>query len=193
MQIKKKISSSSENFDAAMKIESSLTEAKIDKMREVFELINNYMKSKGYGNCIERYSEESDKFYRNNKKSWPSLNYIIQTKEGIIDNKIVLRFEIEERLYLGFSTWDKEKNWQLSSQDKEIQGYIKEKFLPKGATFVTYNSTWYWWKYLNDNNNVNFRRVDSGYSNLFDIDFFKEYMNTIYKEIDKVLNELFEK
>jgi len=188
MEIKEVIEKSYENMVAAMEIVHMLPDIKADKMRMVFDAIKAYMESYEYEECIEAYCKESEEFYKKDKKTWPSINYVIPVREECLKRKLILRFEIEERLYFGVCAWSGTDNYSIR---KELGAdvYVKDYLTPKNMN-VECNHIWYWWQYLNKNNNANFRRCGSEYLELFDSDKFDEYMKTVYSVIDEAVKDI---
>ncbi len=186
MQIKDKITASYDTFAAAVEIEKALLDAKIDKMNEVFSVIKQHMEKLGFNNCYESFQEESKLFYRNGKKSWPSLNYVMQVDDPELYGKIVLRFEIEQKLYFGICPWSGKNNWDEKKNDKS-QEYVNNHLFPEEIKANGQASTWYWWKYLNPGNEVDFRTCNSEYLRLFDKSGFDDYMRPVIENIDKAV------
>ncbi len=186
MQIKEQIETSYENIIAAVEIEKALPEVKIDKMIEIFKDIALYMESKGFKDkSIDLFTEEAKLFYRNNKKSWPSLNYVINT-DNDLNGKLVLRFEIDHRLYFGISPWDGQKNSGLKKSDYAID-YVAKSLTPDDLIIDGINESWYWWKHLNKD--VNFRYCNAEYYNLYN----KEYYNTFMNDVKKIINSFIDR
>ena len=187
MEIKEMIEKSYDNMVAAMKIVHILPDIKVDKMRMVFDAIKLYMESYEYEECIESYYKESEDFYKKDKKTWPSLNYVIPIKEERLKGKLILRFEIEEHFYFGVCAWSGKDNYSIK-KELAADTYVKDYLTPKNMD-VECNSVWYWWQYLNKNNNVNFRRCGSEYLELFDPAKFDDYMKIVYCVIDEVVKD----
>ncbi len=187
MKIKEKIVASKDSVVAAMEIEKALTQAKIDKMREVFFDIKQHMVKMGYTECIDSYYDEARQYYEDRKKSWPSINFQLPIDDISIADKIVLRFEIDERIYFGICPWSGKNNWDRKIEDY-IKEYIEKNLMPKGVKFKS-TAYWYWWEYLSDNQLVNFKYCNEDYLKLFDEKGYKEHMETLYSKIDQLLAE----
>ena len=189
MAIKDMIEESYDNVVAAMQIAKVLSDVKADKMREIFRRIDKYIKELGFNlECIEDFEEKAGIFYSKNKKNWPSLNYVIPVENDKFKGKFVLRFEIEERLYFGVCNWSGKDNYSVKhSEDKKI--YVKEKLTPKKQD-IKDNDIWYWWRYLNEDRNVNFRYCNSGYEKLFDSEVMEDYMKSVYELIDETIKSI---
>lgn len=190
MEIKEMIEQSYDNVVAAMQIAKVLPDVKVDKMREVFGAIKQHMELLGYKDCTDGYIEESEIFYKKGRKSWPSINYIIPIEDEMLQGKLVLRFEIEERLYFGICPWSGKDNYSVSKTD-EVGKYVEEKLTPKNERVENKSNSWYWWQYLNKENDVNYRYCNSEYVRLFDSEGFANYMETVYSGIDEVLKNIF--
>lgn len=185
MEIKEKIAASQDSIIAAIKIENTLPEVKIDKMYEVFEAIQEHMIELGYTELLDCYHDEARQYYVNGKKSWPSLNIVLPVEDNNVVGKVVLRFEIGERLYYGVCPWNGKNNWDSKKEDY-IKEYIYQNILPENVAHRA-TKNWYWWDYLNDDSEANYRYCNSDYFRLFDVDGFKEYMESAFSKIDKWL------
>lgn len=183
MEIKDKIMSSHNNLVAAMEIASVLPDIKADKMREVFSAIKQYMGNKGYSDCIESYYDQAGQYYANNKNTWPELIYIIPVKNENLEGKLALVFEIEEHIYFGVCPYNEKKS-------TDMEDYVRNWLVPEDTKLGSKSSVWYWWKYLNENNEVNFRNCNQEYLRLFDEAGFKEFMNTVFSTIDSVVDDI---
>ena len=186
MQIKEKIEASYENVIAAMKIERALKEVKIDKMREVFQAIKNHLAEKGYKECVESYRDESAQYYTNHKKPLPSLNIILPIDNEAMKENLVLRFEIDHRLYCGVYSWNGNNNPDITKDDQILE-YVKQHLLPTNTETEKDSSEWYWWKYLNCESDVNYRYCNQEYMRLFDKEFYTQYINDVFTQIDGII------
>ncbi len=184
MEIKDKIMSSHDNLVAAMEIASVLPDIKADKMREVFSAIKQHMDNKGYSSCMEAYYDQAGKYYKDNKNTWPGLIYIIPVKDKNLEGKLALVFEIMEHIYFGVCPHKAKKSTYM-------EDYVTNWLMPEDIKLGSKSSVWYWWKYLNENNEVNFRNCNQEYLRLFDEAGFKEYMNTVFSTIDSVVDDIF--
>ncbi|WP_295917099.1 PD-(D/E)XK nuclease family protein [uncultured Anaerovibrio sp.] len=180
MEIKDKIMSSSDNIIAAIEIANVLPDIKADKMREVFYTIKQYMEKKGYSNCIEEYDEQAGCYYRDNRKKLPALAYIVAVNDENLVGKLELVFEVWDKLYFGICPHNEKKSTYA-------EDYVRKSLSPKDTK---HSSGWYWWKYLNEKNNVDFRHCNQEYLRLFDETGFKEYMNTVFSTIDSVVDDI---
>ena len=191
MEIREKIESSYDNMLAALAIENIIPEIKADKMKSVFGLIKEHMKSLGYEDAFEYYEEESEKYYRGKRNTYPSLGYTVPIEDESLKEKMAIRFEIEERLYFGICPWSPKDNWNIDKEQKAIVGeYVKAHLLPSDVKPPT--TYWYWWKYLDNANDVNFRSCNEGYIKLYDPDGFKNYIDSVISTIDATLSEIFD-
>jgi hypothetical protein len=187
MEIKEKIVASKDSVIAAMEIEKALTQAKIDKMREVFLDIKQHMAEIGYTECIDGYYDEARQYYENGKKSWPSINFYLPIDDKNVAENIVLRFEIDERIYCGVCPWSGKNNWERKKEEY-IKEYVKNNLIPQNAKLKS-TAFWYWWEYLSDNRLVNFKYCNEDYLNLFDEEGYKEHMELVYSKIDQLLGK----
>ena len=189
MAIKDKIESSYENVLAAFEIERTLYSVKADKMCQIFTAIKQYMQSLGYESCKETYSEGAPRYYYERKNTWPSLNYVIHTNDPLLNGALVLRFEICERIYMGVCPWNGSNNWDIK-QTEHGRDYVKKKLLPDGTKMDNSTSNWYWWRYLLENDDVNFRSCNQTYMRLYDNNFFEEYVKEILQRNQEIIKQI---
>lgn len=191
MEIKNIIFDSQTNMEAAMQIAKVLPDVKTDMMLKVFSSINKYIcdnydsiidKEKSY----ESYVNEVKEYYRKEKKTWPSINYIISVDDENINGKLALRFEIDERLYFGICPWTGTSNNGID-KTTTAKDYVDEKLTPTSVLDRSMNKYWYWWAYLNRENDVNFWYCNSEYIKLYDSKGFEEYMAPVYATIDEMM------
>ena len=186
MQLLKEINST-EKFIAARTIANEINEIKANKMKEVFEYIENYISDISGGKIApvhKNYKERIATFYNHASTTWPTLCYLLKTHDPALNNKLILRIEVDYRLYYGVGNWDDEKKQHSKgTDDTVVQDYVESY---AGDCFVSNSRTdwWYFWKYLGtDGHGINFRECDENFERLFDEDKFEVEMQEICKEI----------
>ena len=191
MEIKKEIESSYDNIIAAVHIANSLPLIKADKMKEVFECIKKHMTGLGLKESIDYFVKEADSYYEPGRKSstWPSVNYVIPVESDTLKSKIVLRFEIDHRLYFGVAPWYGANNWS-GKKTSEAKEYVATRLTPADANVEKETSNWFWWRYLDDANPANYREENEEYLKLYDSATYQEYMNNVYATIDAVIRDI---
>ncbi|SES90676.1 PD-(D/E)XK nuclease superfamily protein [Pseudobutyrivibrio sp. C4] len=188
----KEISKSSDLFNAASTIEQAIKYVKIEKMKEVFRAIEKHMER--YNDMgltlVALYEDQTNEFYENNRRSWPSLNYIIPLSKWGIDKNISFRIEIEWKIYMGLTPWSGCNNWDVHKEDI-IQRIIDDNDLSLAGAHEKENGNWYWWKYLNVETAVNFRYTNNDeYYSLYDEEDFAKYIEGICSDIDSYFGKL---
>ena len=136
--------------------------------------------------CEELIKDAKD-YYSKTNKIYPNINYVFHVNDNNLREKIVLRFEIEERLYFGISPWSGENNFS-EKKSKLAENYVKDKLTPSRVVKENTSKCWYWWLYLNVQNNINFKNCNAGYEKLFDQKGFEGYMKPIYAAIDEIMD-----
>ena len=186
MDIKKIIFDSQVNMEAAMQIAKVLPDVKADMMIKVFADIEEYITNKNINliNKIDKnsYIQESKKYYQGNNMR-PKIDYMINVNDKKFKGNLVLGFEIDHRLYFGIRTINEILGEDILASAEE---YVKEKLTPRNC--LNNDKDWFWWEYLNKENNVNYKNCDSGYEKLFDEKGFQEYMEPIHATIDKIMD-----
>ena len=186
-EIKEVIQSSYDNVMAAAEIIKAMPDVKIDKMREVFEGIKSHMTDLMFTGSEDNYIPRSEKYYRSEKYTWPSINYILSVPDKTLEKKIALRFEIGENLYMGIVPWWIEDNNSGEGKTQTGEDYVKTYLKPEGTILETKNEYWYWKKDVNEKCSVQFLRCNDEYYKLYDKKGFEDYMNGVYESIDSVL------
>ena len=185
------ISSSKENIKTAIEIEKSLKTCKINMIKKVLESIENRLDSvSNLENKLERYSYKSNNYslvntYYNKKSStYPGLSYFIKKLDDEVD--LLLRFEIDHRLYVGFCT---SKNGKAEGQQLD-EDQVDKLLFDCGNNI---GGWWIYWEYLPEGNGAlspNFKDFNEAYLNLFDEDKFEKFIDLCEESILKVLQKL---
>ena len=190
MEIKEKIEISSENMIAAVQIAGTLPLIKTEKIKNVFDSIKSHMEKLGYKECLDHYINESSMYYDGRKSStYPSINYVIPVDSDLLNGKIVLRFEIDHRLFFGVAPWNGENNWNCE-KNLEAKEYVDKKLIPSKVNVKKETSNWYWWKYLDEETPINYRCENEEYYKLYDPDFYQNYLDRVFSIIDSSVKDI---
>ena len=186
------ITSSRENIKSAIEIEKSLKACKVGMLRRVLESIEERLDSRfKEEDKLEHYSYKSDNYklvntYYNNKKStYPGLSYFIRSldKENV---DLLLRFEVDSHLFLGFCTPNKNKSDGKQLDKSEIKDLL--------CIDELHDSGWWiYWEYLPNNNkslSPNFKDFNESYFDLFDEDKFNKFIDLCEVNISNMLDKL---
>ena len=186
MEIQKILESSKENIKSAVEIERSLKECKIDKLREVFErLEEDIEKELGIKKLDNEYdyanqiSSRLTRYYDLKGTTYPGISYEYKTKVKK-DIDVWLRVEIEQQIFVGFCV---PYNGKASGKPMLTHEEIKQ-FIPDLEPTV--NNWWINRVYLPSNDiaeSPDFKTLNDAYYNLFDKDCF---YNFIKKSVDTV-------
>ncbi|QUA52186.1 PD-(D/E)XK nuclease family protein [Aristaeella lactis] len=174
------IESSSENIMAAIQITHALPDIKARFMQKIFDLIKSHMAEFGITESKDYYVKECEDYYKTSRITLPHINYNIPVSDKALEGKIVLSFEIHQRLYFGIRP--------IEAKAEEAAKYIREHLTPPSILTHENDANYYWWAYLHKCNNANFKQENIDYLNLFDNVNFEEYMKGIYSSIDMIVN-----
>ena len=182
MEIKEKISSSSDNMVAAIQISNTLIDVKTEKMRMFFEHINRYMSDLGWNKPIDLYEKEIDEYYKKKSGVYPGLSYVIPIDDGSVRGKLKLRIELEERLYIGICPIS--KGDKIQDAERCVIANLKPNFIETSTTSIY----WYWWAYVLKDKDVNYRNHNEEYYKLYDSKEFLEYIKRVCAAIGEVVS-----
>lgn len=175
-----KIITDFETFKTANMIAESVQTRKTDMMKGVFREIEEKLKEY---TCYPDYKDRVDKYYTQSKSSYPSLNYYLNEEKSL-----VIRIEVDWKLYFGLCQWDEENKCvlqKLESDNEAMNVKIKE-YMPN----ATDTETFYGWEYLPTDNPIDFKTFGGSYSNLFDEDKRKNIINKICDTLKSVLDAM---
>lgn len=186
------ISSSVENIKSAIDIEKSLKACKVNMMKKVLETIE-YRLENSFKDMskIDIYSYKSNnydlinKYYDKKGSTYPGLSYFIKSldKEGV---DLILRFEIESSLYVGFCTpYNQEENGKRLSRNEIHDLLCEHEHCSRGW--------WIYWEYLpNDKQELipNFKKFNEAYFDLFDEEKFDNFIDLCVERILKMKDML---
>ena len=181
---------SSKDFHTVLELEKALIDIKCKKMKEVFSAIENRLKIRrpelklAYRGYLEGYHD----FYKKGKNTWPSLNYLLPEKADKPTGKeYVLRIEIEWHLYYGVCNWDEAEKTNPHGKDTESKTYVFSNSQRKESE-VKYTDAYYWWEYLTEDMQVNYRYPNKEDEALFDDDTFDDYIEKICDKIEAFMD-----
>lgn len=192
VEIVSKISSSKENMKSAIDIEKSLKTCKINMIKRVLESIekrlNNRFKEE---DKLDAYSYKStnyklvNTYYDNKGSTYPGLSYFVKSlhKEDV---DLLLRFEIDTHLFIGFCTpkkgepagkqldKDEIKNLLFDCNESDVGWWIYREYLPYGNKY----------------SGPNFKDFNEAYFDLFDENKFNHFIDSCEACILKTLEKL---
>lgn len=189
------ISLSGEYFNAAKKIAENFDAVQPNKMKDIFQKIQNHM--------FERYHldgkynlDEIKNYYfggiRAQKDNHPSLEFRLGTYDKISLNII---FEIcgiadaSDQFYYGVviknANTDKYDSDFVQNMKQDIANIFNNENWKNLVEAVPDGSCWVWWKNLpSKSEEPNFRKCDDNYLKLYNPADYERIMNEIFKEID---------
>ena len=161
---------------------------RIEKMQQVFNEIEKHISNRlVYFGVQKSYIDLSKEYYESNKNVCPSLNYLLATCG---DYNIVLRFEVQDKLYFGVvffkNEWDKEPK----ESSKIIDAFSSD--LWKKLIKSHKGKDWWLWKDLLPAKDklINFRQGSGCYPDLYDQEGHSKIMQEIYLAIDTHLEAI---
>ncbi len=178
--------SSPNDFETAKTISDSLIELEIKKLTEIYERIEKTLKDKfGKESLVSDYKDRIYNYYKKGTNTWPSINYILPPHKDAPKGEFVLRIENEWHLYFGVCNWDNKTSTNPHTVKGDINSQEKQNYILKSSQMNdnTMTDVFYWWDYLSEAKNYNFRNLNEGYENLFDQENFEEYIDVICKKI----------
>lgn len=179
-----------EDFKAAQAIANGIDSIKSEMMIRCFKYIEDFIDKRSGGiikPIYSNYVERANSFYNQNSTTWPSLCYRLVRHDPSPDKDLIMRIEIDHRLYYGVTNWDdKEKKHPKGTDDILVQDYIEAH---AGDSWVAKKTDWwYFWKFLGvDGNGINFRACDNTFDKLFDEAEFEKEMKAACMEIERFL------
>lgn len=186
------LSASSDNIKSAIDIEKSLKACKVNMMKKVLETIEERLDNSFKDlSKIDIYSYKSNnynlvnKYYDKKGSTCPGLSYFIKNlnKEDV---DLILRFEINNSLFVGFCTsYKKEYNGKLLDQNEINDLLCEHEPCAKGW--------WIYWEYLPNNKQAlapNFKEFNEAYFDLFDENKFNRFIDLCEEKILNILNML---
>lgn len=186
------ISSSIDSIKIAMDIEKSLKSCKINMIQKVLEAIEQRLDSKLKDlNKLDTYSYKIDNYnlvntyYDKKGSTYPGLGYFIKSLDKE-DVDLILRFEIDNSLFVGFCTSYKKKyNGKLLDKTEINNLLCEHNSCEKGW--------WIYWEYLPYNKPStapNFKEFNEAYFDLFDQNKFDKFIDLCEEKILKLLDML---
>lgn len=186
------IASSRENIKSAIEIEKSLKACKIGMLNKVLESIEERLDSRFKGeDKLDIYSYKSDSYkavneYYNKKGStYPGQSYFIKSLDKK-DVDLLLRFEVEDHLFAGFCTPNKNKFDGKQLDEDEINDLLS---IDEQCT----SGWWIYWEYLphdNESTCPNFKEFNEAYFDLFDEYRFNKFIDECEERILNLLKRL---
>lgn len=186
------ISSSKENIKSAIEIEKSLKTCKINMLKRVLESIEKRFSNRfKEEDKLDAHSYKSDNYklvntyYGRKEPTCPGLSYFIKSlnKEGV---DLLLRFEIDTHLFIGFCT---PKKGEASGKQLD-RNEINDLLFDCGECD---NGWWIYREYLpygNKSSGPNFKDFNEAYFDLFDEKKFNSFIDLCEGRILKVLENL---
>lgn len=186
--------SSKENIKSAIQIEKSLKKSKINMMKKVLESIECRLDTKLKSeNKLDYFSYKKNNFelvntyYDRKKPTWPGLSYFVKNLD--IENvDLLLRFEIGDKIFVGFCTSYKDRAAGKRLSNNKITELLEiDKISPQGW--------WIYWEYMpvNSINCPNFKIFNDAYFDLYDDYKFEKFIDSCEKSIFDMLNKLKDK
>ncbi len=181
MEMIKLLSASKEHMQAALEIESSLKQCKIEMIKKLLTAIEEALPWKKLNNEYDyEYNDYQlvNQYYERKSSSFPGVSYDC----GSIGNNGVqlwLRVEIDNLIYGGFCTPQNGKKTGEQLNTEEIKA-----ILPECEPEV--DGWWICWEYLPSGENQespSFKELDAEYLNLFDEKNFVEFVNQSVENI----------
>ena len=179
----------SKDFHAVLELEKALIEIKCQKMKEVFSAIEEKLAKRrpefkvAHRGYLDGYLD----FYKKGKNTWPCLSYYLPEKENKpVGRQYVLYIEIEWHLYFGVCNWDEVKKINPHGRDKASTEYVLNNSKRRGKVKST--DAFYWWDYLTEDMQVNYRYPNKEYEALFDDDTFDDYIDRICNKIEAFMD-----
>ena len=176
----------SKDFHAVLELEKALIDIKCQKMKEVFSAIEERLRTRRPElKLVHRgYLEGYHDFYKKGKNTWPSLVYLLPEKTDKPTGKeYVLLIEIEWHLYYGVCNWDEAKKTNPHGKDTESKTYVFSNS-QREENKVKSTDAFYWWEYLTEEMQVNYRYPNKEYESLFDDITFDNYIDMICDKIE---------
>ncbi len=181
---------SSKDFHAVLELEKALIEIKCQKMKEVFSSIEGRLAQRrpelqlACRSSLEIYED----FYKKGKNTWPGLGYLLPAKANKpVSKDYMLYIEIGWHLYFGVCNWDNVNKTVPRGRDKDSIEYVLNNS-NKQKSKIKSTNTFYWWEYLTEDMQVNYRYPNKEYESLFDKDTFDTYINTICDKIETFMD-----
>ena len=197
MNIQALIAQSSENMEAAIAVQKAIQSARVEKLKEVFKKMewhiqnNTFVLAHGIKKIEATYEDKAEDYYNKRNSVYPCIAFQLSQKDGYI---ISYRIEIDTKLFHGISVYEctDGKAAQIPAPEK-IKFYLQ-------SCGIKLDPRWpYWpyWKYLYDdsyNNTFDFKNTPAGaYLRLFDKEQEEHLLDCIYKQIDSMIEDLYNK
>lgn len=176
----------SNDFHAALELEKALIDIKCQKMKEVFSAIEDRLRTRRPELIVAHrgYLEVYQDYYKNGKNTWPGLSYLLPEKDNKpIGKQYALYIEIEWHLYYGVCNWDEINKCNPHGRDEDSIKYVL-KNSKRIDNKVKSTDAFYWWEYLTEETQVNYRYPNKEYEALFDDATFDNYINMICDKIE---------
>ncbi len=186
MEIKELLTKSSENMKTAVLLEKSLKESKTELLIKVFKTLEEKLKAQGLKVVKNDYHYEGDrtkKFY--GKYTNPGICF--EFRENVKpDIDMLLRIEIDHRIFVGFM-FTKSEKWETGLMErKELEKILTDKVIDS-------SQFWPYSEYLPNGDkgtSPNFRDLNDEYFKLYDDAYFNEFIDKSVKRIMDMYNSI---
>jgi hypothetical protein len=186
MEMRTLLTQSSEKMRNAVQIKETLQDRKIpiEMAVKLFEALDNRISQKRLENEYD-YLTNVERYYSLPKLYDAGISYLWQKdiKKDIKNVDIWIRMEIEyDGIYIGFCVTENGKKTNQLLSSEEIKKYLQGK--------ERIGSWWIYWERIKDNqsrcpNFNNLNNLNDAYFDLFDEDFFKEFVDICVKKFEE--------
>ena len=188
-------------METAMKIEQSLTDAKLNVLHKVLtalderldaEFCQKYGLSRGVGDSYIRnwyvYPEQIDSFYCKSESSYPGINFLCERAELGNGLELWFRIEVDYALFAGFCVFDVGQGRQYDRCDTKMREKIRACF--QEDTCFNEEYWWHLWDYLQVNEAgefPNFKEMNQTARSLCDEETFVKKIDCMMRKVEELL------
>ena len=180
----------SKDFHAVLELEKALIDIKCQKLIAVFSAIEERLKARIPELKLVYKADHKDflDYYKKGNNTWPGICYLLSEKKNKpIGKEFGLYIELGSKLYYGICNCNVVKTGNIPGKDKDSKKYVFDNSRRK-ENEVKSSKTSYWWEYLPEGMQVNYRRPNKEYEALFDEDNFNDYIDMICNKIEAFMD-----
>ena len=186
MEITQLLLSSSDHMKSAMAISSALNEAREAIMYKLLKTIENKVGLQKLDNQYDFEDNDNKKvksYYSRKNSTYPGISYLYKSKDMIdADKDIWVRFEIEDRTFIGYCcpVEGEATNRTLSSEEIKLILQVEP----------CIDGWWAYWEYAPNDDEIqspDFREHNEPYYQLLNEDYFEEFTSVCAERIKELL------